>query len=333
MNLVIPMAGMGKRMRPHTLTVPKPLIPLAGKSIVQHLVEDIARVCAEPIENIAFVTGRFGKAVEENLLNIAGSTGAKGSIVYQDEPLGTAHAILCAKELLRGKTIVAFADTLFSANFTLDDSSDGVLWVHQIEDPSAFGVVTVNDQNVITDFVEKPKTFVSDLAMIGIYYFKDGANLARELQYLIDNEVIKGGEYQLPDALKNMTEKGVKFKPGAVSEWLDCGNKDATVYTNQRVLELKGANTAERKEVKITNSTIVEPCFIAEGVEIANSVVGPHVSIGKNSKIESSVVKNSILQENSTVAHCVVHNSMLGNEAALKGRPAVVSLGDYSTIS
>ena len=234
MNIIVPMAGMGKRMRPHTLTVPKPLIPVAGKPIVQRLVEDIAGLCTEKIEEIAFVIGDFGAETEARLLAIADSLGAKGKICYQQEALGTAHAILCAEETLKGQTIVAFADTLFRADFKLETERDGILWVSQIEDPSAFGVVKLDENQIITDFVEKPKTWVSDLAMIGIYYFKNGEILREELQYLIDNNIINDGEYQLPEALKNMTTKGMQFVPGKVDEWLDCGNKNATVYTNQR---------------------------------------------------------------------------------------------------
>src|SRR5690606_2004280 len=184
-----------------------------------------------------FIVGEFGKEVEQELLAVAEKMGAKGSIHYQTEPLGTAHAVLCAQELLEGPTVVAFADTLFKADFKIDPKDDGILWVKQIEDPSAFGVVKMNAGGEIIDFVEKPKEFVSDLAMIGIYYFKEGEKLRAELQYLIDNDVIKGGEYQLPDGLRRLTEAGYKFKPGKVIEWLDCGNKEVTVHTNQRVLE------------------------------------------------------------------------------------------------
>src|SRR6185436_8738216 len=190
MKIIVPMAGMGKRMRPHTLTIPKPLIPLAGKPIVHHLMEDIVKVCPEKVNEIAFVVGRtFGKEVENQLIKIAESLGAKGTIHYQDEPLGTAHAILSAKPALTGKVIVAFADTLFRTDANIDANSDGTIWVKQIEDPRQFGVVKVDKNNLITDFVEKPQEFISDLAIIGIYYFRDGENLCSELQYLIDNNI------------------------------------------------------------------------------------------------------------------------------------------------
>ena len=171
MKIIVPMAGRGSRLRPHTLTVPKPLIPIAGKPIVQRLVEDIAKVAGENIEEVAFIIGDFGDEVEKSLLQIAERLGAKGSIYRQEEALGTAHAIKCAEQSMTGNVVVAFADTLFRADFTLDTNSDGVIWVKKVEDPSAFGVVKLDDYGFITDFVEKPQTFVSDLAIIGIYYF------------------------------------------------------------------------------------------------------------------------------------------------------------------
>lgn len=327
------MAGMGKRMRPHTLTVPKPLVPIAGKPIVQRLVEDIAKVCHEPIEEVAFIIGDFGPAVEEKLLQIAASVGAKGSIHYQDQPLGTAHAIMCAKDVLQDKVVVAFADTLFKADFKLDTSADGTIWVQQVNDPSAFGVVKLNAQNEISDFVEKPVEFVSDLAIIGIYYFKDGAYLRSELQYLLDNDITDKGEYQLTNALENMKNKGTKFIPGKISEWLDCGNKNATVYTNQRYLEyIKDEKHLISPSATVTNSVIIQPVFIGDEAVISNSVVGPHVSIGKNTCIYDSVISNSIVQEHSEVRNGNFTNSMVGNHVTYQGKQGDLSVGDYNVI-
>ena len=327
------MAGMGKRMRPHTLTVPKPLIHLAGKPIVQRLVEDIAAVVDEKIDEIAFVVGRFGGEVEENLLSIADSLGAKGKICYQDLPLGTAHAILCAEETLTGKVIVAFADTLFKADFKFDQENDGIIWVQKIQDPRAFGVVKVNADNVITDFVEKPQEFVSDLAIIGIYFFKDGDNLKKELRYLIDNNIKEKGEFQLTNALENMKSKGIKFSPGQISEWLDCGNKDATVYTNQRILEFKSkSEKLVNDSAVIENSVIVPPCYIGDGVKIINSVVGPYASVGVKTVIKNSIVSNSIIQAHTKISNSNLTNSMVGNNAELEGRILDLSIGDFNSI-
>lgn len=326
------MAGRGSRLRPHTLTVPKPLVPVGGKPIVHRLVEDIAGVCSEKIDEIAFVIGDFGKEVEQELINVADSLGAKGSIYYQNEPLGTAHAVLCAKEKLDGPVVVAFADTLFKADFKINPTDDGILWVKQIEDPSAFGVVKMNNKDEIIDFVEKPQTFVSDLAMIGIYYFKEGKDLKEEIDYLIDNDIIKDGEYQLPDALRRLTEKGKIFRPGKVIEWLDCGNKTVTVNANQRVLEFDQAKNKDLvdRSAEINNSVVIPPCFIGKDVVLNDSVVGPHVSLGAGTIINESVIKNSIVQENVKIENANIKDSMIGNHATIRKMQQNLSVGDYT---
>ena len=325
------MAGMGKRMRPHTLTIPKPLLPVAGKPIVQWLVEDIIKVCREKVTDIGFVVGRFGTETENQLLKIAKSEGARGHIFYQDEPLGTAHAILCAKTLLEGKIIVAFADTLFRADFTMDEDKEGIIWVNKIEDPKMFGVVKVSNDGTIAEFVEKPQTFISDLAIIGIYYLKDGAYLRDEMQYLIDNSIREKGEFQLTNALENMKKKGTRFFPGKVDEWLDCGNKEATVYTNQRVLEMHKAETGVPASVKSVNSVIIQPSFIGENCSFVNSVIGPHVSIGEQTTVTNSNISNSIIQTHCRINNAVISNSMIGNFAEYSRDAADLSMGDYST--
>ena len=333
MKIIIPMAGMGKRMRPHTLTVPKPLVPIAGKPIVQRLVEDIAKVCGEKIEEVAFIIGDFGKETEQKLIKIAESVGAKGTIYYQREALGTAHAIFCAEKSLDGKVVVAFADTLFKADFTLDTSNEGIIWVQKVEDPKPFGVVKLNDKNEITEFVEKPEHFVSDLAIIGIYYFRDGLNLKKEIQYVIDNNIKDKGEFQLTSALENMKNKGIKFIPGKVTDWLDCGNKDSTVDTNARYLEYIKNDKLVASTAKLTNSIVIQPSYIGENVEIINSVVGPNVSIGNGCKITDSIISRSIIQEHAEIAHANIHNSMFGNHAKYKGKSLDLSVGDYNVIA
>lgn len=329
------MAGRGSRLRPHTLTVPKPLVPVGGKPIVHRLVEDIASVCSSPIDEIAFVIGDFGKEVEQELIDLAEKLGAKGSIYRQEEPLGTAHAVLCAEEKLHGPVVVAFADTLFRADFKIDPEDDGILWVKQIDDPSGFGVIKMNEKGEIIDFVEKPKTFVSDLAMIGIYYFKSGEDLRNELNYLIDNDVIKGGEYQLPDALRRLTEKGKIFKPGKVKEWLDCGNKKVTVHANQRVLEFDKEKQVQLVDASasLNNAVIIPPCFIGKDVSITNSVIGPHVSVGRNTKIVNSVIVNSIVQAETSIVNANLKDSMIGNKVNYEKTPEDLSLGDYSSVN
>ena len=328
------MAGRGSRLRPHTLTVPKPLMPIAGKPIVQRLVEDIAEVLNQKIEEVAFIIGDFGAAVEQDLMQIAEKLGAKGSIYHQTEPLGTAHAIMCAKNSLEGNCVVAFADTLFKADFKLDADADGVIWVKQVADPSAFGVVKLNASNQITDFVEKPKNFVSDLAIIGIYYFKEGEVLRDELQYLLDNKITKGGEYQLTDGLENMKQKGKIFVPGTVNEWMDCGNKNATVDTNKKTLifDSEAKKPLVNANVKLNNTTIIPPCYIGADVVLTNSTIGPHVTLGNGCRVENSTLENCLIQNETQIKNAKLTNSMLGSYVKYDGKFTSISIGDYSVL-
>lgn len=328
------MAGRGTRLRPHTLTVPKPLLPVAGKPIVQRIVEDLIAGFEGKVEEIAFIVGDFGAETEQALLDVAAKLGTKGAIYRQDKPLGTAHAIYCAEPSLTGPVLVAFADTLFNSNFHFDNECDGVIWVSRVEDPRAFGVVKVNAEGHITDFVEKPETFVSDQAIVGIYYFKDGDNLREEIKYLLDNDIRDKGEYQLTNALENMKAKGRKFKPGIIEEWLDCGNKDNVVYTNQRMLSLKyGKEPLVSPQARLINSVIIPPCYIGEGAELRNSVVGPFVSIGEHTQVDHAVVSNSIIGQNARIANGRIADSMLGSHVQYTGQVQDVSLGDYTVYS
>lgn len=331
------MAGRGSRLRPHTLTVPKPLIPVAGKPIVHRLVADIAKVLGEPIGEVAFILGDpafFGDDVVESLMELADELGAKGSIYRQDKPLGTGHAIMSAKESLSGPAVIAYADTLIRADFDLDKSADSVIWVKQVEHPEAYGVVQLNEGNEIIELVEKPQEYVSDLAVIGIYYFKDVGVLKNELQHVLDHDITHGGEYQINDGIKRMMEKGMKFVPGKVDEWMDCGNKNVTVETNQRMLdflEKEGENMIADSVVQ-ENANIIEPCFIGENVVLKNTTVGPYVSVGANTVLENSTIKNSLIQSNSKITNANLDNAMIGNHVVYNGNFETISIGDYSVL-
>ena len=231
--------------------------------------------------------------------------------------------------------VVAFADTLFRADFTIDPEADGVLFCQRIEDPSAFGVVVTDEAGTIVDYVEKPQEWVGDLAMIGIYAFKDGARLNRELQHLIDNNIQKGGEYQLPDALRSMTKDGLQFVPGEVSEWMDCGNKAVTVETNSRILNIlqeEGRLGEVPASATLTDSVILPPCHIGEGVVIERSVIGPNVTLGPNTVVRDARISGALIAGDSVIEHAVIDGAMIGANAAWHGTPEDASIGDYSTI-
>ena len=333
MKIIVPMAGRGSRLRPHTLTVPKPLIPIGGKPIVQRLVEDIAKVAGEKIDEIAFIIGDLGQEVEASLIQIAEKLGAKGRVYTQDEPIEKTQKKKCAKNSMQGDVVVAFADTLFRADFDLDKNSDGVIWVKKVEDPSAFGVVKLDDYGFITDFVEKPKEFVSDLAIIGIYYFKSAEKLMDEINYIMSNNIMEGGEFQLTTALENLRQKGAKFSLGKVDDWMDCGNKNATVETNGKILGYeKEEFSTYPSSAKIENSLIIPPCFIGENVVITNSKIGPFVSLGNGTTVVDSNINNSLIQENTVIDHGNLSNSMIGSNAQYFGVSREISLGDYSVL-
>lgn len=332
------MAGRGSRLRPHSLTVPKPLIPVAGQPIVHRLVKDIVKVLKQPIEEIAFVLGDpawFGDEVVQSLETLAQSLGAKPSIYRQDQPLGTGHAIMCAEPSLSGPAVIAYADTLIRAEFDLDPSADSVIWTKQVSNPEAYGVVKLNERDEITELVEKPEQFVSDQAVIGIYYFKDVAVLKDKLQEVLDQNVMNGGEYQINDGIKRMMAEGKIFKTGAVDEWMDCGNKNVTLETNSKMLAFIKSDGDEQmisNTVENINSTIIEPCYIGENVILKNTSIGPNVSVGNNCVIEDSSVKNSLIQNHAIIKNANLDLAMIGNHVKFDGQFKAISIGDYSVL-
>ena len=337
MKIIVPMAGRGSRLRPHTLTIPKPLIPVAGKPIVHRLVTEIANILNREIEEIAFILGDpafFGDDVVKSLMDLSAELGAKGTIYRQLEPLGTGHAIMCAKDSLSGPAVIAYADTLIKADFELDKEADSVIWTKKVSNPESYGVVKLNSNNEIVELVEKPEKFISDQAVIGIYYFKEVSELKNELQFVLDNDIINGGEYQINDGIKRMMSGGSVFKTGTVEEWMDCGNKNVTIETNNKMLGI----LYDRKEQLISNkitlieSKIIEPCFIGDDVVLKNSTVGPYASIGNHTIIENSYVKNSIIQNHTKIIKANLDQAMIGNHAVFNGEFKDISIGDYSTL-
>ena len=336
MKIIVPMAGRGSRLRPHTLTVPKPLVPVAGMPIVHRLVRDIAKVLPEPVTEIAYVLGDpafFGDEVVEALTELSNSLGAKTSIYRQDEPLGTGHAVMCAAPSLSGPAVVAYADTLIRADLNLDPDADSVIWVKKVERPEQFGVVQLDKTGAINALIEKPAEFVSDLAVIGIYYFKEIEVLKDALQSVLDEKLTRGGEYQINDGILRMMQNGKRFVPGEVTAWMDCGNPKVTIETNAKMLDfLASEGDSLVGNITSNNSTIVPPCYIADGVTLTNSTIGPHVSIGAGTTIADSTIENSIIQSNSTIENATLKEAMIGNYVHYNGAFTRISVGDYSEL-
>jgi glucose-1-phosphate thymidylyltransferase len=312
------------------------MLPVAGMPIVSRLVRDIVKLLDQPVTNIGFVLGDpvfFGDEVVDELQQLAKELGAKAHIFRQFKALGTGHAILCAEPLLSGPTVIAYADTLIRADFALDRNADATIWVKKVKNPEAYGVVETNSKGEIKGLVEKPQTQVSDLAVIGIYYFKEAADLKDELTAVMDEKLTRGGEYQINDGILRMIQKGKRFTTAEVSEWMDCGNPVITVETNQRMLRILETE-GERLEGTYTNnnSTVIPPCYIADGVEIHNSTIGPFVSIGPDTRIENSTIENSMIQSNCVLSGVKLKDAMLGNHVKYNGDFSVVSLGDYTEL-
>lgn len=329
MKLIIPMAGRGTRVRPHSHTTPKPLLPVAGTMIVERIVETFARTLDRTIDEIVYILGPdFGREIKDTLTEMSKRHNAKASFRVQDVAKGTAHAVSCASEDLQGEVIIVFADTLFDTKtkVTVDDA-DSVIWLKEVDDPSRFGVA-VHEGEKITDFVEKPSEPISNLAIIGVYYFKQGEELMKEIQYLLDNKVTgHGDEYQLTDALDRMLKDNKVFKKATVDEWLDCGTLPAWLETTGEILE------KEKHEYKsYNNTTIHPPVFFGKGVDITDSEIGPNVSIEANTVIKNSKVKNTIIQKNARINGCDLGSSTIGNHAEAKNAKGEVHIGDHSIL-
>jgi len=329
MKLIIPMAGRGTRVRPHSHTTPKPLLPVAGTMIVERIVETFARTLDRTITEIVYILGPdFGQNIKDTLKEMSERHDATATFKVQETALGTAHAVACAGDSLNGEVIIVFADTIFDSKDSVSvEDADSVIWLKEVEDPSRFGVA-VHDGDTITDFVEKPSEPISNLAIIGVYYFKKGEDLNKEIQYLIDNDVTgHGNEYQLTDALDRLLKDDKVFKKATVDEWLDCGTLPAWLDTTAEILEKE-----QHSFGKFENTTIHEPVYIGKNVEIRNSEIGPFASIENGTVIENSTVKKSIIQSNATIKNSSLKRSTVGNFAEADGVSGEIHIGDHSVV-
>ena len=331
MKLIIPMAGRGTRVRPHSHTVPKPLLPVAGTMIVERIVETFNRTLDRDITEIVYILGPdFGEDIKQPLREMSERHNATAIFEIQAEALGTAHAVAMAKEHLDGEVIIAFADTIFDSEEPFElGNADSVIWLKKVEDPSRFGVA-VHEGDTITGFVEKPKEFISDLAIIGVYYFKDGNYFKKQIEWVIDNDMKgPGGEYFLTDALDKMIKDGKVFKTATVDEWLDCGTLPAWLETTGIITEKEYKSIDEED---FSDSTIIPPVYLGEGVKIENSTIGPKVSIEENTEIRNSKVENTIIRDHSKIEDSEITDSTVGAYTELRNVKGSVDIGDHSKL-
>lgn len=331
MKLIIPMAGRGTRVRPHSHVTPKPLLSVRGKSMVERIVETFIRVLPQGLDEGVFVLGPdFGADIREQLTDICERHDMQAHFAVQDEPLGTAHAVAAAGNHLEGEGIVVFADTVFDMDPGVDlEGVDVMAWVKHVEDPSRFGVA-VREGDRVVELVEKPQELISNEALIGIYYVRDLSQLADAIGYLFEHNIRgAGGEYQLTDAFDRMLKNNAVFKTATVNEWLDCGTIPALVETTRHLLD------KEQDEVHpntMENSIIHQPVYIGPGAQIKNAIVGPHVSVEAGALIENAIVQRSIVFANAHVEGVVLDDALVGAHAEVRGKGKSINVGDHSIL-
>ncbi|MDQ4078033.1 MAG: nucleotidyltransferase family protein [Chloroflexota bacterium] len=326
MHVVIPVAGYGTRLRPHTYSKPKPLVQVAGNTVLGHILDQLKDV---GVSEITFIVGYLGEQireyVEENYPEF------KANYVNQIERKGQAHAIYLAKELVNEPILIIFSDTISDANLgTLPKSkNDGVIFVKEVEDPRRFGVVTTNAAGIIERFVEKPEEWVSNLAVIGIYYLKDYAGLFQAIERLMEENIQTQGEFFLADALQLMVKDGTRLEARAVDVWEDCGTPEALLKTNRYLLEEGGAAT---EYTNGQNTVVIPPVHIPPDVQIINSVVGPYVSLAEGCEVRDAILRDTIADADAVIEDTMLSESLIGNSAFVRGRYRQLNVGDSSVV-
>lgn len=323
MHVVIPVAGLGTRLRPHTWSKPKPLVTVAGKPILGHVLDRLLRL---PLERVVFVTGYLGEQIEEFVRE---HYQFDAIFVEQPEPLGQSHALLQAKGLIDGATLVVFPDLIFDADLEslLECRWDGVIFVKEVDDPRRFGVVIVEDGRIVR-LVEKPRTPVSHLAVVGVYYFRDFAALIKAIEQQIAEERRRGNEYYLAEAIQILIDRGATIVAQPVSVWEDCGTVEALLQTNRFLLDRQAG-----PQPSFPTSVVVPPVVIDPTATIEHAVVGPYVSIGPQAMVSHAIVTDSIIDEGATIEGVMLHRSIVGRRARVVGDFLRVNVGDSSEIT
>ena len=335
LKIVIPMAGWGTRMRPHTWSKPKPLVSVAGKTSLEHLLDMFKSLPDPDNAEFVFIVGPFLGEMQIPAFIKENYPSLKAHYVVQHEMKGQSHALALAREYLSGPMIMCFSDTLMETDFSFlsKEEADGVAWVMPVEDPRRFGVAEEGSDGWVKRFIEKPQSMENNLVVVGCYYFKDSNDLLTAIDDQMTRGVMLKNEYFLTDAISIMIESGAKVRTQRISTWLDTGTIEATLDTNKILLEKQGS-----KVVKFTGSNveIVEPVSIHESAEISNSKIGPYASIGANCKIENSQIVESILEADCEINDSALSRSLIGKQAKVKGRgdghTMQINVGDTSSI-
>ena len=328
MKAVIPVAGAGTRLRPHTYTQPKPLIPVAGKTIISFIIDQLVEV---GIRDFVFIIGYLGEKIqlylEKNYPEL------NKEFVYQDKREGSGHAIWTARDAIKGadEIFIFFGDTIIDFNIQkVLNEPNSCFCVKKVDDPREFGVVEYDDDGIVNRVVEKPNIPKSNMAMVGLYKIKEVDMLIDIIDNNIKNKIMTHGEYQLTDALMGMINQGVKFTTILVNNWFDCGKKEILLETNAKLLDKEGYASSDLPAYD--NTIIIHPVSIGKKCKISNSIIGPHVTIGNNVVINYSIIKESIIGNYASINEVVLQQSLVGSDAAIKGLRQSLNIGDNTEI-
>ncbi|MEF8797723.1 MAG: sugar phosphate nucleotidyltransferase [Salinivenus sp.] len=333
MKLIVPMAGRGTRVRPHSHVTPKPLLKVKGRSIVERIVDTFAEVLPQVPDEGIFVLGPdFGQDIRDQLTALCEKRGMDAHFPVQREALGTAHAVGAADEHLEGDGVVVFADTIFlrEDDIEVDPDADVVAFVREVDDPRRFGIA-VRDGEQVTELVEKPDDPVTNEALIGIYYVRELTDLKAQIDRLIENDLRgAGGEFQLTDALNNYLQEGARFTTASVDAWMDCGTMPALLETTGRILDHE---SDDLRQGTVTDSVIHDPVYVGPDATIENAVVGPYVSVEEGATVENTVVRDSIVFREATVENAVLADTVVGRHAAVRQQVQSLNVGDHSQMN
>jgi glucose-1-phosphate thymidylyltransferase len=329
-KVVIPMAGLGTRLRPHTWSKPKQLVSVAGKAVLDHVLDTLDTLPDPGNYELINIVGYLGEQIqyhiEENYPNI------KSRFVVQDDPRGQSHALYLAREYITGPTLVVFADTLINPDLSFLDreSAESLAWVKAVEDPRRFGVAEVGQDGWVKRLIEKPEEMHNNLAVVGFYYFKKGEDLISAIEEQMRRELQLKGEFFLADAVNIMLERGMKMRTCPVDTWLDAGTPEALLETNRYLLAHEDDNSTavgERPGV-----VIIPPVFIHPTAEIQSSIIGPNVSLGCGCKVQHSIIEDSILEDEAQVHGVILERSLVGRRAVIRRRAGMLNAGDNTEV-
>jgi glucose-1-phosphate thymidylyltransferase len=331
LKVIIPMAGLGTRLRPHTWSKPKQLISVAGKTVLDHVLGSLSSLPDPQNIELINIVGYLGEQIEEYILNHYPDL--RSHYVIQENPRGQSHAVMLAREYLNGPMLVVFADTLIYSDlsFLKDESADAIAWVKTVPDPRRFGVAVLDGHGCVKNLIEKPRDMSNNLAVVGFYYFRESKALLSAIDEQMSRDLQLKGEYYLADAVNIMLERGLKMKIKEVETWLDAGTSDALLDTNRYLLEHGQDNTNEATHR--SGVVIFPPVFIHPTAQVRESIIGPNVSLGAGCLIEQSIVKDSILEDEAQVTGVILERSLVGRRAILRRRAGVINAGDNTEIT